>query len=143
MVLERALGHQGFLGRVLCLTIHLQNFFDVTSPAAQIFPECDQIFQHNGRTGNRLRHEHLSTLNSLGKTNFALSVQELNGAHFAEICPHRIMRILKSRRRFKVRFLDNIILAIGRFSSTGTGHESDAFIIHGGILDVGSEFHIN
>jgi hypothetical protein len=125
--IERALGHQAFLGRVVGLNIYLQNFFDVTSPAAQIFAEYDQVFHRNGRTGNRLRHDHLSTLNSLGKSNLALSGQEVNSADLAEIRPDRIMRVLNSRRQFKVRFFENVVFAISRVISTGAGHES-AFV---------------
>ena len=61
------------------------DFLDVADAAAEVFAEADDLADDNGRAGDGFHDAHLAALDTLGDLDLALTGEQGDGAHLAEV----------------------------------------------------------
>ena len=88
---------QGLFGELFL--IEGDDFLNIADAAAQIFAEADDLANDNGRSGDGLHDADLPTLNALGYFYFALTGEQRNGTHLAEVHADGIVGLLEGAGR--------------------------------------------
>ena len=75
------------------------HFFYVANATLEIFAESGDLANDDGRTGDRLKHAELTTLDALGDFHFPFAGKQGNGAHLAQVHADGVVGFFKSTGR--------------------------------------------